>query len=192
MLHLINNPWSNDWQSTAYLAGGNSRQRTARICLQRLGIHRKLAPFHPVLAGTIPIGCDVPGSDLDILCQAENPGMFIRTCSSFWAGARGFTCKEKSLRGSGAAIVRFHAMGFAIEMVAMTLPVVKQYAYAHMLAEAWMLHKRGIANTAAIRRLKESGLSTELAFAQHFALSGDPYETLYKLYLHERQRQAHI
>jgi hypothetical protein len=46
--------------------------RLAQQTLGSLGFPDGLAPYNPVLAGTIPLGVDIPGSDLDIICHADD------------------------------------------------------------------------------------------------------------------------
>ncbi|MFX3647376.1 MAG: DUF4269 domain-containing protein [Paenibacillus sp.] len=60
----------------AYLASGNARQQDAYRVLQSSGLLNILADYHPYPAGTVPIDIDVPGSDLDLLCYAEDLDAF--------------------------------------------------------------------------------------------------------------------
>jgi len=40
--------------------------------LQDLGVINILQNYSPTLAGTVPLGIDIPGSDLDIICEVYN------------------------------------------------------------------------------------------------------------------------
>lgn len=190
MRHLNRHPFLTDWRRLDYLADGNSRQRSARLALLTLDLYRKLSRYQPVLAGTIPIGCDLPGSDLDILCQSADLDAFKKICERLWFHKADFRSRKKKLRGGQAAIVSFSHWGFEIEIAAQRRPVAEQYAFAHMLAEAHLLHSRGTINRFAVRKLKQGGLSTEEAFSSHFGLAGDPYEHLFKLYMHQKKRHG--
>jgi hypothetical protein len=52
-----------------YLKTGNARQQRAYDVLTNHRILAQLAPFSPVLVGTIPINIDIESSDLDVICQ---------------------------------------------------------------------------------------------------------------------------
>ena len=65
-----------DFSSLDYLRCGNDLQRRSYEMLEREGIFRKLAPYGPLLAGTIPICIDVEGSDLDIVCRTGDADGF--------------------------------------------------------------------------------------------------------------------
>ena len=58
-----------DWFDLRYLRNGSPRQRAAYQAIENVGVLERLAPFTPVLAGTIPLELDLPASDLDILCE---------------------------------------------------------------------------------------------------------------------------
>ena len=45
------------------------RKRAAHAVLGELRIFEILAEFKPVLVGTVPLGIDLPASDLDIVCE---------------------------------------------------------------------------------------------------------------------------
>ena len=55
-----------DWRDLTYLLHGTATQRAAYHALEALQVSALLQALDPVLAGTIPLGIDVPGSDLDI------------------------------------------------------------------------------------------------------------------------------
>jgi len=189
MRHLLKSPWQTDWFRLDYLADGNQQQRLSRTLLHRLGIFTRLRSWRPVLVGTIPLGCDLPESDLDILLQVADDNGLLTMCRHNWGQLSGFSFKRKDLRGGSAIIIRFSYSGKSIEIVGMNTESSQQYAYAHMIAEALLLHRNGLRNRHAIRRLKARGLTTEEAFAKHFALTGDPYERLYAMYKREQTKE---
>lgn len=183
MRHLFKHPFQNNWFCLDYLALGDCVQRTARNVIRQSGLFTVLKCFEPVLCGTIPLGCNIESSDLDILCQVDDLSSFEEFAVRSFAAFRRLQVKNKVLRGGPAVLVRFTWQEFKFEIVAQKKPVTEQYAYAHMLAEAWLLYEHGPRLRAEIKRLKENALSTEVAFARLFNIVGEPYEMLYQLYM---------
>lgn len=60
-----------DLKSIEYLKTGNTRQKKAYTLLKELKIIEYLESYDPVITGTIPIGIDLPESDLDIICECK-------------------------------------------------------------------------------------------------------------------------
>ena len=52
-----------------YLKFGSERQKLAFHEIKQHRILEILEKYNPILTGTIPIGIDLPESDLDIICQ---------------------------------------------------------------------------------------------------------------------------
>ncbi|HZQ37565.1 MAG TPA: DUF4269 domain-containing protein [Dehalococcoidia bacterium] len=164
-----------------YLGQGTLRQRAAAAALAKLGVFERLAPFGPLLAGTIPLDVDLPGSDLDVLCEAHDPDAFVAAARAGFGQCDGFSHHRAEHQGLPAAIVRFQAEGFAVELFGQPLPAAQQQAFLHLVAEARLLAAGGSDDREAIRALKLEGLNTEPAFGERFMLTGDPYVTLRQL-----------
>jgi len=81
--------------------------------------------------------------------------------------------------------MNFEFGGFEFECFGQPVPVERQYAYRHMLAEHDLLVRYPKMRNEVIR-LKEQGIKTEPAFARLLQLDGDPYEALLGL---ERRRE---
>ncbi len=171
-----------DWKQIAYLLDGNPRQQLAHAAILATGITAVLAPFDPVLAGTVPLGIDLPESDLDILCAVYEPEHFQSTLAKSYGQLPGFTCHQKQIGGLPTTIARFDAAGFRFELFGHPRPVEEQNGYRHMVVEARLLSLAGPEASEAIRQLKREGLKTEPAFARYFDISGDPYLALLDLY----------
>lgn len=165
----------------AYLRSGTPRQRGAYAALMRLRLFETLAPFGPLLAGTIPLDLDLPESDLDVLCEAPDLDAFAAAARAAFGHHEGFATHRAEYQGLPAAIVRFRAEGFAFELFGQPLPAREQQAFLHLVAEARLLEAAGADDRDAIRALKREGVKTEPAFAERFALPGDPYLTLRRL-----------
>jgi hypothetical protein len=169
------------WQDITYLLNGNERQCSAYHALHGLRVFNILRDYSPVLVGTIPIAIDIDESDLDIVCDAADLVALKQRLTLAFAQLEGFSVKTKSVKGVPSLVASFFHAGFRIEIFAQPYPVTEQNAYRHMLVEARLLAMGGEETRREIRRLKRSGLKTEPAFARHFKIDGDPYESLLKL-----------
>ncbi|MBX3002186.1 MAG: DUF4269 domain-containing protein [Caldilineaceae bacterium] len=181
--HCVSPAEAVPWQDLSYLSAGTPRQRTAFSTLQRLGIVEALAAYTPTLIGTIPLNVDTAQSDLDIACFAPDLDEFAAAALARYGDLTGFRVSRKWARGVPSVIVGFDGGDFGVQIFAQPQPVLTQYGYRHLLAEARLLALGGDAHRQAIRRLKESGVKTEPAFAHHFGITGDPYEALWTLSL---------
>jgi hypothetical protein len=169
------------WQAPADLAEGSPRQRAAWRALQALRLFPLLAEYTPALAGTLPLGIDLPESDLDVICAAFDLEAFAGRVAGHFGRMDGFRMARKRFNGLPAVVARFVIAGFPVEVFGQPRPVQEQNAYRHLLVEARLLEIGGPRARAEIRRLKAAGLKTEPAFARYFRLPGDPYETLLQL-----------
>lgn len=167
----------------AHLAVGNERQRDAYRVLQESRVLLTLAAFHPYPAGTVPIDIDIPGSDLDILCEANNLDAFATLIDRDLGNMPLFHCSRGTRSGDGAPYVtcNFQIDHWPIEIFAQAVPIQQQNAYLHMKVEWQLLQLWGNEGHREIRRLKRSGLKTEPAFAQVLGFQGDPYVELLHL-----------
>jgi hypothetical protein len=165
----------------SYLAAGGTRQRAALQVIEELGICRDLAEYTPALAGTIPLGIDIEGSDLDVICQARDLDVFAARVRELYSGRDGFRLACYPVRGVSSVVAGFNHDGWVFEVFAQAVPVAEQYACLHLLSEARLLELAGEAARISIREMKQQGLKTEPAFARYFQLPGDPYEALARL-----------
>jgi Domain of unknown function (DUF4269) len=65
-----------------------------REALRRLGVMSALAAFDPHLAGTLPLGVDLPTSDLDILCHIGEPDLFAATLWAAFSSETDFSLRQ--------------------------------------------------------------------------------------------------
>jgi hypothetical protein len=164
-----------------HLANGTERQKQAYGALKNLALFERLKPYSPVLAGTIPLDVDVPSSDLDVICSAQNLESFAQDVTSHFGGKEGFKLEHKMIRGAPTVLARFLAEGFPVEIFAQSQSVFTQNAVLHMLIEARLLAFAPKEARDQIRSLKLSGVKTEPAFAEVFDIEGDAYEELLKI-----------
>jgi uncharacterized protein YdcH (DUF465 family) len=170
-----------DFTNIEYLREGNVRQQQAYSELTRLSIFENLQAYSPILTGTIPIGIDLPESDLDIICECSDHSEFAETLKSFYEDKPHFAIGTGTYNGLNSTIVTFESGAFKIEIFGQDCPTRNQHAYRHMLVEHHILNSNGDEFRKEIIRLKQSGLKTEPAFAKLLGLPGDPYEALLRL-----------
>jgi len=163
------------------LKTGSSREQAAHKALNQLGIFDTLSAFAPTLVGTIPIDIDIPGSDLDVICHADDLDVFQLVVRNAYGEMPDFQVNQKLIDGIPSIVARFPFEGFLIEIFGQGLPVETQRAYRHMMIEGRLLDLFGEEARNNIREIKLSGLKTEPAFGQYFKLEGDPYLALLEL-----------
>lgn len=173
---------TNRFLDMTYLLEGNERQRKAYEAMAELGIADKLAPYHPVLAGTIPLGIDLPESDLDIICEVHDAKRFAAELQLHFGACRDYACSSKTVGGLLRTVANFTFHGFAFEIFGQPKPVTEQNAYRHLVIEQRILELAGPEAARAVRQRKREGLKTEPAFGAVFRLDGDPYEALLAMY----------
>lgn len=174
-----------NWRDPAYLLRGTERQQAAYRLLRELRLFEQLRDYTPVLVGTIPLGIDVAGSDLDIICEVHDLEGFAHRVASAFGHQPDFRLKRKRINGLPTVVAGFTAStegyAFPVEVFGQPRPVTAQNAYRHMVVEARLLALGGEPARQAIRRLKQQGLKTEPAFARYFRLERDPYQALLEL-----------
>ncbi|WP_450782879.1 DUF4269 domain-containing protein [Streptomyces sp. NPDC001635] len=117
----------------SYLQFGNEKQKTAYQILTDNKILEKLAPYQPVLVGTIPINIDIESSDLDIICYIKDKTTFTKLLTNHFQNEKGFRIIENPTLQS--INVSFFLGGFEVEIFGQPIPTIKQNAYRHMLIE---------------------------------------------------------
>ncbi|MEF3302979.1 DUF4269 domain-containing protein [Paenibacillus sp. GYB003] len=172
-----------NWFDAGYLKDGTPVQRKAYDVLTRYGLLAGLKRYDPAVVGTIPIGIDIEGSDLDIVCEAADLDAFERSVRDAFGGFDrfSFTRKPAAQGRKERAVARFACDGLPVELYAESTPVASQNGFVHMVVEARLLELFGDRAKEAVLSLKRGGMKTEPAFAAYFGLAGDPYEALLKL-----------
>ena len=170
-----------DFKNIDYLKHGNERQRRAFKDIRTYGILEKLKKYNPVLTGTIPIGIDIPGSDLDIICECEHHGEFINVLTEEFSIHDGFKVYSTIQNEIESTIAEFNIDYFRIEIFGQNIPTEQQNAFRHMIIEHHILKEQSDEFKRKIIELKSTGIKTEPAFAKLLGLSGDPYKKLLEL-----------
>jgi ribosomal protein S18 acetylase RimI-like enzyme len=143
-------------------------------------LFRDLEAFQPTLVGTYPLGLQVDGSDLDIVCTCDDLDAFERALRAMLAEL-GVTDVRLVRHEPHAVVAAFHLGDIAFEVFGQALPVHEQRGFRHMVIEGRLLVCGGAALRERVRALKRTGVKTEPAFAQLLGLAGDPYAALLEL-----------
>ncbi|WP_167856421.1 DUF4269 domain-containing protein [Hymenobacter metallicola] len=172
-----------DWRDLTYLQTGTTRQQQAFRAIARLGIVSTLQNYTPILAGTIPLAIDLPGSDLDIICEVPPAALpeYRQLLQRHYGHFPDFALTETTLQEFPTIVCSFRAEGFIWEVFGQPQASVLQNAVRHLIVEHAVLEAGGQAWRTAVRQLKQAGLKTEPAFAQLLRLPGDPYAALLTL-----------
>lgn len=161
----------------ADLQTGTHSQQLAYRLLTELDLMNALKHYSPVLCGTIPLGIDIPSSDLDVICDVRQFERFERTVTALYRELPQFRLKRKKIRGVPTVKANFCYQGKAFELFGQPQCVECQYAYLHMKIEHMLLMAHPEWKEKAIE-MKKQGVKTEPAFASLLGISGDPYEGL--------------
>ncbi|WP_396266320.1 DUF4269 domain-containing protein [Halobacillus amylolyticus] len=156
---------------------GSKKQQKAYAAIKELDICNDLSTYNPVLCGTLPIGIDVVGSDLDIVMEVQDLDHFEERLQTLYNNKGNFTLKRATIRGNQVVKANFFFSNFEFELFGQSQPVQKQNAYLHMLIEYKLLKKDPILKEKVIN-LKMQGYKTEPAFCTLLDIPGDPYEGL--------------
>ena len=167
-----------------YLKTGSNRQQQAYKELIELEIMERLEIYKPLLAGTIPIGIDIPSSDLDIICCCTNHSVFSTELIKLFGKQKNFKITTKLVFEIQTTFATFDGQEFPVEIFCQQKESVQQNAFRHMLVEHQILEQKGEDFKAKIIDLKKSGVKTEPAFSQLLGLKGDSYTELLKYNLY--------
>ncbi|MBC5636468.1 DUF4269 domain-containing protein [Ornithinibacillus sp. BX22] len=166
------------FDSLKVLKAGSKRQQKAYDAIRKLNVLQDLAPYHPVLCGTLPLGIDVEQSDLDIIMEVHDYQGFTKKLISLYQDKKDFRWKETEIRGERVIKANFHYFGFDFELFGQAVPTDKQNAYRHMVIEHKLLEEYPQIKEQVIQ-LKQQGVKTEPAFCQVLGIQGnDPYKDL--------------
>jgi hypothetical protein len=139
-----------------------------------------LAPFDPRVAGTPPLGLDLPSSDIDVLCFAPDARTFIDIVWHAFSDASAFIAKQW-VDPPRPVVVSFEAAGWQIQLYGEATPVERQRGWRHFTIERRLLAFGGHDFRAAVFAVRQRGMKTEPAFAAVLGLRGDPYVALLDL-----------
>lgn len=148
--------------------------------LAECGVLVALASFDPRVAGTPPLGLDLPGSDIDVLCFAPDAHGFTDAVWHNFSTAPDFTAKQLT-RTPRPVVASFEVAGWRIELYGEAIPVAQQRGWRHFAVERRLLGLAGEGLRRQVLALRHLGLKTEPAFAAALKLRGEPYLALLDL-----------
>lgn len=152
-----------------------------RRAIERLGILDVLRDCDPRVAGTLPLGIDVPGSDIDFLCHAADAGAFTQLVWSAFGDHAAFSIRQWA-GDERPVIASFEAHGWAFELFGHPSPVAVQRGWRHFEVERRLLTLGGAPLRHAVRERRRQGAKTEPAFADSLHLKGDPYVAMLEIH----------
>ncbi len=167
-----------NWKDINYLKLGNEKQREVYRALKKSNIMEILQYYTPILVGTIPIGIDIHGSDLDIVCSVSDYKVFMELLNAEFSKYDSFRMRYNH---DNVLVCNFFIGEFEIEIYATNSPSELTNGYRHMVLEDKLLNIYGDSFRRKIIKLKTSGYKTEPAFAKLLGLKGDPYSALLAL-----------
>jgi hypothetical protein len=152
-----------------------------RQAIDRLRILHVLRHYDPHVAGTLPLGIDVPGSDIDILCHAPDADAFTRLVWSTFGERAAFSIRQWTGE-ERPVIASFEAHGWTFELFGHPSPVPLQRGWRHFEVERRLLALGGAPFRRAVMERRRQGAKTEPAFADSLQLEGDPYVALLEIH----------
>lgn len=149
--------------------------------LKRTNIIDVLGKFDPHVAGTPPLGLDVPTSDIDVLCYAPDPDAFTQAVWEAYATCDAFSIRQWTGR-ENPIIATFAAADWTFELFGHVLPVSEQHGWKHFHVQHRLLTIGGNPFRAAVMELRDDGMKTEPAFASALGLKeNNPYQALLEM-----------
>jgi hypothetical protein len=140
-----------------------------------------LADYDPLLTGTLPLGLDLPDTDLDVICQVEDFTAFCTVMRAMYGEYDEFECTTTARGGIPSAACSFRYNRFRVKVVGQPVPTRDQDAYRRTTAAARLLRMAGETALEEVRRLRVAGMQTSLAVSAYFQLEGEPEQALAEL-----------
>lgn len=149
--------------------------------LKKSGILRLLRPYHPLIAGSLPLGLAVSSSDCDIIIEVDDFAKTEKHLHDLFSGLPGFKLWQRSDQSVPEMIASFFVDEVHFEIFCQKIPSMKQTAYKHFLAEERILKYAGLPFAELVLQERRQGLKTEAAFAKILRLEGNPFDAMSSL-----------
>jgi len=169
------------FQDIEYLRHGTEVQQSAYNALTTGNLLHILRPYQPLLVGTVPIGLQQPGSDLDIVCEVHDLGSFETLVRQQFDHHPNFTLRRTERQGHASIVVGFTVGDWPVELFGQPVPSAQQPGYRHLLVEHRLLTLGGTSFRTCVQLQRAAGFKTEPAFAACLGLADDPYAGLLAL-----------
>lgn len=151
------------------------------IAAEAIGLGELLKGLPWSFAGTPPLGIDIPGSDIDVICSVSDLEAFAQRLWGSCSERAGFRMWQWA-DGDKSVVATFEAEGWRFEFFASLRPMATQVAVMHFDIEGRLLARGGKQLTLAVQAARHGGLKTEPAFAAVLGLEGNPYQALLNLH----------
>ena len=136
--------------------------------------------FDPRIAGTLPLGDSLTGSDIDILCHAPEPNDVADCLWEAHERLPGLVLRRWISAGR-PLVGTFAIDDWPVEVFASSVEVERQAGWRHFVVERRLLELAGEALRQRVLGLRRAGARTEPAYATPLGLQGDSYAALYRL-----------
>jgi uncharacterized protein DUF4269 len=93
-----------------------------------------LRAFDPRVVGTLPLGLSVAGSDIDIVCHADDPTAFAQAIWKQYQSCDGFRLYQWT-SSARPVVGRFELGGWPFEVFGHPRPVDQQHGWLHFEIE---------------------------------------------------------
>jgi len=150
------------------------------VVVDELGLLTRLIEFDPVIIGTPPLDIDVPESDIDVACCADDLNNFTTATDQHYGHYPGYRSALVTAQGKPAVCVQFRSHSWELELFCQAIPVTEQWGFRHFKIEQRLL-TLATGLKSRVSELKRQGQKTEPAFALALELQGDPYEEVLRL-----------
>lgn len=128
-----------NWLKLDYLREGSQVQKKVYDVMRSGRFLEILQKYNPILVGTVPIGIEVPGSDLDVVCEVYDFNLFEQVLTGNFGHYDGFCLSRRTVNGQERMKANFMVHDWPIEIFGQSVPTRKQNGYKHMLIEYRML-----------------------------------------------------
>ncbi|RVG98638.1 DUF4269 domain-containing protein [Sinorhizobium meliloti] len=159
---------------------GMTHQLRYYEAVEQLQLGRRLQQWNWQLSGSPPLGIEIDDAEIDVVCSFAEPAIFAETVWNEFGAAGEFRIWQRTTK-ERPVVARFRAFGWEVEIYGSSVPLRQQLAVRHYEIEKRLLCLGGDRLRSSVRRMKQSGIKTERAFAMILNLTGDPYEALLRL-----------
>lgn len=148
--------------------------------VEQLQLGRRLQQWNWQLSGLLPLGIEIDDAEIDVVCSCADPAIFAETVWNEFGAAGEFRIWQRTTKEQ-SVVARFRAFGWEVEIYGSSVPLRQQLAVRHYEIEKRLLCLGGDRLRSSVRRMKQSGIKAERAFAMILNLTGDPHEALLRL-----------
>ncbi|NII82739.1 MULTISPECIES: DUF4269 domain-containing protein [unclassified Pedobacter] len=171
-----------EFNNIDYLQTGSIRQQQLYKTLEKSGLLDLLRAYDPIVVGSIPLGLDLPDSDVDIICSYADKLKFQNYLKAVFGEKVGFVTSQSAIYANETITANFREDNFEFEIFGQQIPTRDQMGYKHLLIEDHLLMTHGQTFKNQICELKEDGYRTEEAFCKLLGINGNPYIALIEQY----------